>query len=243
MQLDYRCYVHFRDAAAFDRALDLLTVKTTAGAFPFRKLAETFSNMKAMTKAMDTPLGQVFDTVTAPRNEQFLFIHDHYKNLQTYMAMTEEIFDELYEEDPNSFLMIADVTNFDDDSLGDVVWYYLGGKDYTRFIDPDMERHGIELSDWKGMLAGQPLTQAQKDWAQRITGGCQPQNMMAHFPMETTMKKTTSPIVREYKIGDITYIVKAVVKDGAKEDAVTKVRRLIQNDLRGKKVTNNFEPA
>ena len=54
---------------------------------------------------------------------------------------------------------------------------------------------------------------------------------------------STSPIVREYKIGDITYIVKAVVKDGAKEDAVTKVRRLIQNDLRGKKVTNNFEPA
>ena len=61
--------------------------------------------------------------------------------------------------------------------------------------------------------------------------------------METAMKKTTSTIVREYKIGDITYIVKAVVKDGAKEDAVTKVRRLIQNDLRGKKVTNNFEPA
>ena len=58
--------------------------------------------------------------------------------------------------------------------------------------------------------------------------------------METTVKKTTSPIVREYKIGDITYIVKA---DGAKEDAVTKVRRLIQNDLRGKKGTNNFEPA
>lgn len=187
MQLDYRCYVHFRDTAAFDRALDLLTVRTTAGAFPFRKLAETFGSMKAMTEAMDTPLGTVFDTVTAPRAEQFLFIHDHYKNLQTYMAMTEEIFDELYEEDPNSFLMIADVTNFDDDSLGDVVWYYLGSKDYTRFIDPDMERHGIELSDWKGMLAGQLLTQAQKDWVQRITGGRQPQRMMAHFAMERNM--------------------------------------------------------
>lgn len=37
--------------------------------------------------------------------------------------------------------------------------------------------------------------------------------------------------MREYKIGDITYIV----KDGVKEDATTKVRRLIQNDLnRGK---------
>ena len=87
----------------------------------------------------------------------------------------------------NSFLMIADVTNFDDDSLGDVVWYYLGSKDYTRFIDPDMERHGIELSDWKGMLAGQLLTQAQKDWVQRITGGRQPQRMMAHFAMERNM--------------------------------------------------------
>ena len=50
-----------------------------------------------------------------------------------------------------------------------------------------MERHGIELSDWKGMLAGQPLTQAQKDWAQRITGGRQPQRMMAHFSMERKM--------------------------------------------------------
>ena len=60
--------------------------------------------------------------------------------------------------------------------------------------------------------------------------------------METTMKKTSSPIVREYKIGDITYIVKAVVKDGAKEDAVTKVRRLIQNDLRGKKLQIILNP-
>lgn len=60
--------------------------------------------------------------------------------------------------------------------------------------------------------------------------------------METSMKKTMSPIVREYKIGDITYIVKAVVKDGAKEDAVTKVRRLIQNDLRGKKLQIILNP-
>lgn len=45
--------------------------------------------------------------------------------------------------------------------------------------------------------------------------------------MEQTKQTTKSPVVREYKIGDITYIVKAVVKDGVKEDAATKVRRLI----------------
>ena len=50
--------------------------------------------------------------------------------------------------------------------------------------------------------------------------------------MDTTLnKKSTAPVVREYKIGDMTDIVKAVVKDGAKEDAATKVRRLIRNDL------------
>ena len=50
--------------------------------------------------------------------------------------------------------------------------------------------------------------------------------------MDTTLnKKSTAPVVREYKIGDMTYIVKAVVKDGSKEDAATKVRRLIRNDL------------
>ena len=52
---------------------------------------------------------------------------------------------------------------------------------------------------------------------------------------QKTKNETMSPVVREYKIGDITYIVKAVVKDGAKEDAATKVRRLIQNDLKRQK--------
>lgn len=51
--------------------------------------------------------------------------------------------------------------------------------------------------------------------------------------MNTTVtKKETSPVVREYRIGDMTYIVKAVTKDGAKEDAATKVRRLIRNDIK-----------
>ncbi len=53
--------------------------------------------------------------------------------------------------------------------------------------------------------------------------------------LQTQNQQTKSPIVREYKIGDITYIVKAVEKNGAKEDAATKVRRLIRNDLQSEK--------
>ncbi len=44
-------------------------------------------------------------------------------------------------------------------------------------------------------------------------------------------QKANVPVVREYKIGGMTYIVKAVVKDGAKEDAATKIRRMIRNDM------------
>ena len=60
-------------------------------------------------------------------------------------------------------------------------------------------------------------------------------------------QKTNVPVVREYKIGDMTYIVKAVVKDGAKEDAATKIRRMIRNDMqqakRHKKYTSCLQTA
>jgi hypothetical protein len=48
---------------------------------------------------------------------------------------------------------------------------------------------------------------------------------------------THTPIVREYDIGNTKYVVRATVKDGANEDAVTKVRRMIRNDM-GRKAGN-----
>lgn len=52
----------------------------------------------------------------------------------------------------------------------------------------------------------------------------------------TDIKKMTAEI---QKIGDMTYIVHAVTKDGVKEDAATKIRRMIQNDLRRAKKPEN----
>lgn len=49
--------------------------------------------------------------------------------------------------------------------------------------------------------------------------------------MEKIKQESKSPVVREYDIGDTKYIVKATVKDGANEDAATKIRRLIRNDI------------
>ena len=49
--------------------------------------------------------------------------------------------------------------------------------------------------------------------------------------MLQSKRKEYPSVVREYTIGDTKYIVKASVKEGATEDAATKIRRLIRNDI------------
>ena len=58
--------------------------------------------------------------------------------------------------------------------------------------------------------------------------------------MAETKHEVKSPVVREYNIGDTKYIVKASVKAGADEDAATKIRRLIRNDI-GKQDTQKSD--
>ncbi len=49
--------------------------------------------------------------------------------------------------------------------------------------------------------------------------------------MENT-KNPVSEMIREYQIGNTCYVVKSRSKEQAQEDAVTKVKRLIHNDLK-----------
>ena len=49
------------------------------------------------------------------------------------------------------------------------------------------------------------------------------------------MENTKNPdpeMIREYQIGNTCYVVKSRSKEQAQEDAVTKVKRLIRNDLK-----------
>ena len=50
-----------------------------------------------------------------------------------------------------------------------------------------------------------------------------------------TNQQISAPIVRQYEIGGVRYIVKASVSGRASENAVTKINRLIQGDLEKKK--------
>ena len=54
--------------------------------------------------------------------------------------------------------------------------------------------------------------------------------------MSTVAKQQIrTPVVRQYEIGGVRYIVKASVSGRASESAVTKINRLIQGDLEKKK--------
>jgi hypothetical protein len=48
-----------------------------------------------------------------------------------------------------------------------------------------------------------------------------------------TQKNTAStlPVIREYEVGGVKFIVSATVKAGARETATAKVRRLIMNEV------------
>ena len=62
-------------------------------------------------------------------------------------------------------------------------------------------------------------------------------SMVLYYERVNTMQneKIAAPqMVREYKIGNTTYVVKSHSRPDATEDAVSKVKRLIRNDLRKK---------
>lgn len=51
-------------------------------------------------------------------------------------------------------------------------------------------------------------------------------------------QKLVPNMVREYKIGNTTYVVKSHSRPDAVEDAVSKIKRLIRNDLRKSATAN-----
>ncbi len=54
-------------------------------------------------------------------------------------------------------------------------------------------------------------------------------------------QKISAPVVRQYEIGGVRYIVKASVSGRASESAVTKINRLIQGDLEKKNPSPDYE--
>ena len=170
MHLDYRCYFKFRREDQWRKALQRLTIEgSDRQDYTFLEIGKMFSNLRRMMELMNTPMGQIFDTVESSEIGKYYFIHDHKKPRQYFPDLTQYIFEELVQMVPGDFILIADITNFDDDSMGEQIYYYCGGEEaLSHCVFEDMNLHDEEIVDLWKVLEMDRLSAAQKQYLKQI---------------------------------------------------------------------------
>ena len=94
MHLDYRCYFKFRREDQWRKALQRLIEGSDRQDYTFLEIGKMFSNLRRMMELMNTPMGQIFDTVESSEIGKYYFIHDHKKPRQYFPDLTQYIFEE-----------------------------------------------------------------------------------------------------------------------------------------------------
>lgn len=192
MHLDYRCYIKFRDPSLWRKALAALEIEDTNGQIhTFLEIGEMFREVsKLFEKLTDhDPMADIFDTTTMSEEEAFYFVHDHRKPYAFFEGLTNYMFCTLLNEIGENFVLIADVTNYDDDSMGNYILYYLGETDAAlhQFVvdGPDgLDHHDNNIADIDTMLADAPITEQQKNSMRAIVGDVFPDKLMNNHKYE-----------------------------------------------------------
>ena len=117
----------------------------------FLNITQIFTDPRKMDMMMTDPMGEIFDTLNSNEELAFAFIHDHRKSPEYFERLTAYIMDTIVSNSENDAIVIADYTDFDNDSVGDHIFYYFGGgKDGIKeFVVPGydgLERHEIEIN-------------------------------------------------------------------------------------------------
>ena len=89
------------------------------------------------------------------------------------LFFVDYLFETIIETAENDAIMIADITDFDDDSMGDQIIYYLGGgcsqiKHCTVEDYDGLNHHLIPISDFSEMLKFEKLSAYQKQKLQKF---------------------------------------------------------------------------
>jgi hypothetical protein len=163
--------------------LEAIAMETTNGEeYSLLEISKVFNNPRGMMR-MTEPIGMIFDTVTAVEDEAFCFIHDHKKSYDFFVRFTKYLFDEINAVFPEDVVMIADLTDYDTDMMGDHICYYLGGgqSEVKQCIvegPAGLEHHNTEISNFSEMLKFETLSAAQEERLRELTGGTYPKNLM-----------------------------------------------------------------
>lgn len=183
MYLDYRAFVKFHSKEMWRIYLEKVTIEGSNGEeYNLFEISKVFNSPSDMLRIME-PIGMIFDTVTAVENEAFLFIHDHRKSFNYFKRLTYYLLDELRSLAEDDAVMIADLTDYDTDMMGDHIMYYLGGgeegvKECIVEGPEGLDHHDIEISNFTEMLKYVTLSERQQQKLNDLTGGTYPSNLM-----------------------------------------------------------------
>lgn len=166
MHLDYRFFVIFKTSNQWKHSLKKIAIEATNGEeYNLFEISRVFNNSNLMNQLFD-PIGDIFDTVTAVEDKAFCYIHDHLKSESFFNRLTDYLFTEIIEVTDEA-IMIADLTDYDTDMMGDHITYYLGGGKHAikKCIvegSEGLSHHDIDISDLSKMLKHETLTQAEQ---------------------------------------------------------------------------------
>lgn len=173
MHLDYRCFIRVDDPSLLNHALKKIELEASDGnVYSLAQIAEVFSDIEQIMKITQEPIGDIFDTVSSDKELGFCFIHDHRKSFDFFKALTDYIHETLIASIGNNFIIVADVTNYDDDSFGNHIFYSLGeGKEVKSLVieGPEgLEMHEEnEVSELLSILKNYNISETEKQIADK----------------------------------------------------------------------------
>lgn len=156
MQLDFRMYLRFRNSADWETSLAKLNLQSIdRKRYTLLELADIFQNPEQAQVKEQQPVGKMFKDITADQAAGTYFAHDSTKSLYYYTSVVGYIFNNLAKNHPEDVVMVADVVDYGAREMGDIVFYYLGGRQMGQFRlngEAGMELHESSIADIAAMM-------------------------------------------------------------------------------------------
>ncbi len=161
MHLDYRFYAKIvNNTDQWRDVMNNITIEALDG-----EEYTLWEISKQILWHVEDQAGMIFDTVTADEDEAYIYIHDYLKSESFFERLTQYLAKEVIDVAGDNAYIIADLTDYDTDMMGDRLFYYLGGGEIRegRVEGPKgLDHHDIEISNFKKMLKYETLSSSEQ---------------------------------------------------------------------------------
>ena len=189
MQLDFRCFIKFRDPEAYASLMQRPSFEADDGSeFTLAEIAAVFTDPNRLDEIMK-PIGMVFDTVSASSSLAFCFLHDRNKSYGFFRGLVDYLAGEFSAVDPEGYFLIADLTDIDTDATGNrLFWCFNGVSSSIGSHDvpgpQGLEQHmSVEISEIRTLMgeAWDQLSGEERSRVDAFMAGQEFHHLMDHF--------------------------------------------------------------